>query len=73
MNTHRVCRAEIVAEGKFCSITICPDCQLYNLNVGPMSFRMAPDIFNGLCEMFFDHFLKQSAATKKNARSVQKH
>lgn len=73
MDNHRVCRTESVAEGKFCSVTICPDCQLYNLHVGPMSFRMAPEIFNGLCEMFFDHFMKQNTATEKSTHVAQKH
>lgn len=73
MNEPKTCRMETIAVGKFCSITLCSDCQLYNLHVGPMSFRMDPEIFQGLCEMIFDHCLRQNPIIEKNLHTIQKH
>ena len=51
MKNHKVCRSELVAQSAFGSVTVCPDCNLYHLHIGPMSFRMEADIFQSIAQM----------------------
>ncbi len=58
MKNHRTCRSEVVAQGTFGSVTVCPDCGVYHLHIGPMSFRMEADVFHGVARMFAGSFVR---------------
>ena len=38
MNKNVNCMSEVVVQGRFSSVTLCSECNLYYLHIGPMSF-----------------------------------
>ena len=58
MKNHKTCRSELVAQSAFGSITVCPDCNLYHLHIGPMSFRMEADVFQSVGQMIVEYFVQ---------------
>lgn len=76
MKNHKTCRSELVAQSTFSSITVCPDCNLYHLHIGPMSFRMEADIFQSVAEMIAGCYVKpepKAANLKAPCVSAVKH
>ena len=63
MKNHKVCRSELIAQCAFGSITVCPDCNLYHLHIGPMSFRMEADIFQSVAQMIAGCYVKPEVKT----------
>ena len=58
MKNHKTCRSELVAQSSFSSITVCPDCNIYHLHIGPMSFRMEADVFQSVGQMIVEYFVQ---------------
>jgi len=49
MNTN--CSSKIVAQGEYSNVTMCLECKLFYLHIGPVSFQMDSNIFESVCEM----------------------
>jgi hypothetical protein len=49
MNTN--CRPQIVAQSKYSTVTMCSECKLFYLHIGPVSFQMDSNIFESVCQM----------------------
>jgi|Marorgknorr_s2lv_1036017.scaffolds.fasta_scaffold35495_2 hypothetical protein len=68
-----MCESEIVVKKKFCSVTACKHCNLYELHIGPMSFRIDEDIFTELIEMFTDYLMSKPTELIQEDYKNQKH
>lgn len=73
MSEAKKCRSELVAESKFSSITVCPDCNLYHLHIGPMSFRLEAEIFESFCNMIVHFCLRHDARVEEQKPHTYKH
>ena len=49
----------LTAQGRFTSATVCRECDLYYLHIGPMSFTSAADIFERTCHMLAEYHLNR--------------
>jgi hypothetical protein len=71
MNTK--CRNEIVAQGKYSTVTMCAECQLFYLHIGPVSFQMESNIFESVCQMMAQCHLSDKKDAQTLERLVHKH
>lgn len=49
MDTHPACQLLDLANNEFCGISLCPQCQVLHLRIGPLSLKLAPHVFQSLC------------------------
>jgi hypothetical protein len=49
MDTHPACQLLDLATNEFCGISLCPQCQVLHLRIGPLSLKLAPHVFRALC------------------------
>lgn len=68
-----ICTSEVVAQGKFSSVTICSECNLYHLHIGPMSFRLEADVFESVCQMLVEFYLNRKMQNEVAGETVFKH
>lgn len=73
MNKNVNCISEVVVQGKFSSVTLCPECNLYYIHIGPMSFRLEADVFENVCEMFAEFYLSRQLQKEITGKAVFKH
>ena len=50
-----MCKTELVVKRSLCSVTVCRDCNVYVLHIGPMSFRLEEDILDEVSAMFTEY------------------
>ncbi len=73
MSEQAKCNNELVIEGRFCSVTVCSKCNAFQLNIGPMSFRMEAEIFENLCEMILELCVGRAAFPSTTRENLRKH
>ena len=73
MNKNENCVSEVVVQGRFSAISVCPECNLYNLHIGPMSFRLEAHILESVCEMFAEFNLNRQMPTEVTGKAMFKH
>ena len=49
MDTNPACQLLDLANNEFCGISLCPQCQVLHLRIGPLSLKLAPHVFQALC------------------------
>ncbi|MGH8479949.1 MAG: hypothetical protein ACREXK_10300 [Gammaproteobacteria bacterium] len=49
MDTHPACQLLDLANNERCGIALCPRCQVIHLHIGPLSLKLAPHVFQGVC------------------------
>jgi hypothetical protein len=50
METHELCQMLELASNDCCGITLCPQCQVIHLRIGPVSLKLPPHAFHAVCE-----------------------
>jgi len=73
MGLKEQCQSELVAESSFSSITRCSKCQVYNLHIGPVSFRLEAEIFENFCGMIVEFFLRNDFQVSQREPVIHKH
>jgi hypothetical protein len=73
MNKNTTCSSEIIAQGRFSSVTVCRECDLYYLHIGPMSFKLEPDIFESTCHMLAEYHLNRRVENSLQCAPFSKH
>ncbi len=73
MKDENTCECELVAQGKYGSITVCHKCSLYHLHIGPISFRLEREMFDDVCEMIMCAFLRRDSKLERCSTLTQKH
>lgn len=63
------CESITIGYRKYCSLTFCRHCNVFQLNIGPMSFRLEKEICDMVCEMMCGVHLEQ---TKEQTKSPSK-
>lgn len=43
------CQPLDLADNKYCGITLCPQCQIIHLRIGPISLKLPPHAFQAVC------------------------
>lgn len=72
-NPQKRCNTTLLASGPFSSVEHCVDCDVYHLQVGPISFRMEAVVFESVCEMVLNLCLNRNKSTLHEAKGLQKH
>ena len=49
MNTNPACQSLDLANNECCGISLCPQCQVIHLRIGPLSLKLAPHVFQAVC------------------------
>jgi hypothetical protein len=70
MSEHNSCDNTVVGYRKFCSLTYCKHCQVFQLNIGPMTFRLEPEICDMLCEMMCGVYMHRSESKSDSTGSI---
>jgi len=73
MNKNVNCMSEVVVQGRFSSVTLCSECNLYYLHIGPMSFRLEADIFESVCQMFAELYHNRQLQNEVTGKAIFKH
>ncbi len=54
MKKEKSCQPVLVGQSRYCSVTGCPDCNMYHLHVGPFSLRLKYEVFDDICETLIE-------------------
>ena len=73
MKNHNICETIMIGQSKFCSVSQCPDCNVYHLHMGPISIRLRQDVFNGLCEMLMNIYMEKDVLREYHASDLHSH
>ena len=68
-----MCKTELVVKRSLCSVTVCRDCNVYVMHIGPMSFRLEEDILDEVSAMFTEYSLINKPTESINSALHQKH
>jgi hypothetical protein len=48
MDTHPACQLLDLANNECCGISLCPQCQVLHLRIGPLSLKLAQHVFQAV-------------------------
>ena len=68
-----MCKTELVVKRGLCSVTVCRDCNVYVLHIGPMSFRLEEDVLDEVSAMFTEYSLIKKPIESMSSALHQKH
>ncbi len=49
MDSNLACQPLDLANNECCGITLCPQCQVLTLRIGPVSLKLPPQAFQAVC------------------------
>lgn len=71
MSDHNSCESMVIGYRKFCSLTYCKHCQVFQLNIGPMSFRLEREMCDTLCEMMCGVYMEQFKSKSNQQDAIE--
>ena len=71
MKNHTACETIILGQTQYCNISHCPECKMYHLHIGPVSLHLKETVFDSVCELLSDIYMKKKEwSTKRNPSSI---
>lgn len=73
MSQHNSCETILLGQSGVCSVTQCPECNLFHLHVGPMSLRLNAKVFESVCQTLTAIYLERGGHKKNFSNSLHSH
>ena len=70
---HAPCETVLLGQSQFCTVSHCADCKAYHLHIGPMTMHLKEKVFESVCEVLIDVYMRKNKHTHYIDQSIHQH